>query len=144
MLPCVWCCMNQRMDSSSQSNDGVVLCHLHLLGGIRGQKTGFPLHIFTPLFATECRGPSAACSLFCPGLMFMSWAIVSQAPVPCKPVHHSCTSPEPSAAADQGQEHSREQRGYCTAALFSSQAELRENMFSFNPWQRWIAQFKIW
>lgn len=30
MLPCVWRCMNQRMDSSLQFNDGIVLRHFHL------------------------------------------------------------------------------------------------------------------
>ena len=145
MLPCVWCCMNPRMDSSLQSNDGILLCHLHLFGGVRGQKTAFPLHIFAPLFATERRGPSAACSLFCPGLMPMAWAMASRAPVPCKAARESSASPEPSAAADEGQEQSRDRRGHCSVRLFSSQAETRKKkILCSNPWPRWTVQFKIW
>lgn len=75
----------------------------------KGAQTGFPLPIFRAV-CTAHRGPSAARSLFRPGLMLMSRAIASQAPGPRKPVHRSCASPEPSAAAEEGQAQGTEQR----------------------------------
>lgn len=101
-------------------------CPATPLQGHRG-PTPAPHPWFYPPFVVQCRGPGTASSLFCLGLVLMSWTKASQALVPGKPVPPSSARPEP---------WRQEQRALCGGTCQLTGRTKEKTTVCFNPLQK--------
>lgn len=142
MLPCVWCCVNWRMDSSLQFNDGIALCRFHLTRGIKGAEDLLPTaYLYTPACSWVQR---TNCCLL---------AILPRADT--DELGSSPTQTEPSELSWEPQSQrwlllllltkarSRAVNRESTVAS-SEGGQDSEKMLWLNLWQRWILQFEVW